>query len=150
MRATEPGAATIVGSTVRPRRDDGPAFAPMLAVARAAGWPAHYATDFTEHDRNAVRICRGPFAWYLYPMGTYIVRPRKPGERTRRAQVPEVQASLEGGAWHWWDGVALQPVSADRAEELLRQEECAHSSLDVFSGCCGHCGKPLGSDTEEP
>lgn len=53
----------------------------LLAKAEEIGWPAHYKTDLTTHDKEALEGCPDtmPFMWFVRECGTYLITPNGVG-----------------------------------------------------------------------
>ncbi len=99
-----------------------PAYAALVAEATRLGWPAHYATDLTVHDRSTLLRAGAPttFGWRLSEWGTTLYRAEEPADLTYAAN--SIANALPEDRYYWWSdndsAVALEEVTT---AELLRR-----------------------------
>lgn len=105
------------------------AYAEMLAVSQAVGWPAHYRADLTTHDRAFVAHadCPAVFAWVLRECGTHVVTGSGEDERGRPGPWTVDYFTrcylrpFGGGRVYLWDGVTLRKVAVSVAVDALNE-----------------------------
>jgi hypothetical protein len=105
---------TFALSRVRIRKDDHPAFAAMVKLAKELPL-RDYVKDLTFHDRNALRHVpreRG-FAWMLRPTGATLFW------QGAKVEADTIASASEGGAAFWWDGVSLTKRTPEQVKERL-------------------------------
>ena len=89
------------------------------AAAEALGWPVHWRTDLTTHDRRTLSRAAAPqtFGWAVRETGTWLYIP---GDICSllwaRATVIE---DCPERRYFWYDGSRLREVSAGESMQLL-------------------------------
>lgn len=113
---------------IRARKDDHPAFATMLAIARKTKRPGSFGNDLEVHDRTSLAAfdkSKG-FAWLLGKRGTHLLLPRSMAP-TKRGDLFELlkaaQEACDSSDLYvlWWTGKELLPATLAEARSLLAQ-----------------------------
>lgn len=91
------------------------AYPAMLEATKRIGYPLHFTTDLTTHDRAALALVPDDqrFAWCVYEHGTHLVRDvpttRLGRPVTTAEAIRSANRAIEGiRYWFAWDGVALR------------------------------------------
>ncbi len=102
------------------------AYGLLLAVSRQVGWPIHFATDLTVHDRGILTHLGAPsvFGWRLGDFGTDLY---PVGDAHALLQARASVANNPASHWYWYEGGVLDEVGA---AEVVRRLERALAAAD--------------------
>lgn len=107
------------------------AYQQLKAEAKRIGWPEHYRTDLTTHDRHILRHRKDiptEFVWGLRKCGTQFIRPTGSRALDWLDAISETWPQIH---WYIFEKASLTEVTHEQAREWLteRIESCKSARL---------------------
>lgn len=90
----------------------------IAVEAERLGWPMHWRTDLTEHDRGALSQPDAPkeFGWAVRSTGTDLYTA---GDEFERLWAESSARLRPEQRWYWWDGSGLTELPFERFARWL-------------------------------